>query len=102
MTKKKPEGKYRIILFGDSFTAGDAVSNQQRYGDMLEQRFPALQVLNFGLSGTGTDQQYLVFQEYAKDIDYDLLMICPLVENIRRVAARYRLVRTRGRRSEGP
>ena len=101
VTKKKPEGKYRIILFGDSFTAGDAVSNQQRYGDMLEQRFPALQVLNFGLSGTGTDQQYLVFQEYAKDIDYDLLMICPLVENIRRVAARYRLVRTRGDGAKG-
>ena len=98
---EKPLDTYRIVLFGDSFTAGDGVNNRQRYGDLLEQRFPGLQVLNFGLSGTGTDQQYLIYQQFAKDIEFDLLMICPLVENIRRVAARYRLAASRVEDEEG-
>lgn len=95
VTPEKPKGAFRIVLFGDSFTAGDGVSNQYRFGDLLEKAFDGLQILNFGLSGTGTDQQYLVFREFAKDLDYDLVMICPLVENIRRVASRYRLVLSR-------
>lgn len=101
VTPEKPLDTYRIVLFGDSYTAGDGVNNRQRYGDLLEQRFHGLQVLNFGLSGTGTDQQYLVYQQFAKDIEFDLLMICPLVENIRRVAARYRLVTSRAEGEEG-
>lgn len=95
VTQKKPGGMFRILLFGDSFTAGDGVSNKHRYGDLLEKRFERLQILNFGLSGSGTDQQYLVFQEYAKDLEYDLLLISPLVENIRRVISHYRVATSR-------
>ena len=101
VTADKPPHTYRIVLFGDSFTAGDGVNNSQRYGDVLEKRFPGLQVLNFGLSGTGTDQQYLIYQQFVKDIEFDLLMICPWVENIRRVAAHYRLVNSRAEGQEG-
>lgn len=84
-------GFRRVLLFGDSFTAGDGVSNGQRYGDALERLVPHLEVYNFGLPGTGTDQQYLAYREYAAGIEHDLLVIGVLVENIRRVAARYRL-----------
>ena len=62
---EQPAGHVRVLLFGDSFTAGDGVSNTHRYGDVLEQLVPGLEVYNFGLSGTGTDQQYLVFREVA-------------------------------------
>jgi carbamoyltransferase len=92
VSRQKPPGVFRILLFGDSFTAGDGVSNQFRYGDLLEKRFQGLQILNFGLSGTGTDQQYLIFREFTEDLEYDLIVICPHVENIRRVVSRYRLV----------
>ena len=50
-------GMRRILFFGDSFTAGDAVSNQQRYTDLLEARLARTEAYNFGLSSTGTDQQ---------------------------------------------
>jgi carbamoyltransferase len=95
VVREKQPGTFRILLFGDSFTAGDGVSNQFRYGDLLEKQFEGLEILNFGLPGSGTDQQYLAFREFAKDLEYDLLMICPLVENIRRVGARFRLVAAR-------
>lgn len=86
----KPKGTRRILLFGDSFTAGDGVSNGRRYGDVLEELIPSLETLNFGLPGTGTDQQYLAYGKYASDLDSDLLVIGVLVENIRRIVARYR------------
>ncbi|MDH3213224.1 MAG: hypothetical protein OEM05_12130, partial [Myxococcales bacterium] len=33
---EKPEDVYRVLLFGDSYTAGDGVSNKDRFGDVLE------------------------------------------------------------------
>jgi carbamoyltransferase len=90
-TREKPRGLFRILLFGDSFTAGDAVSDKHRYGDALESLLPGTQVLNFGLSGTGTDQQYLIWRELAASLEHDLVVIGAQVENIRRVVARYRL-----------
>src|SRR5262245_19452241 len=58
----KCEGSFRVLLFGDSYTAGDGVSNRDRYGDVLEKLVPSLEVYNFGLSGSGTDQQYLIWR----------------------------------------
>lgn len=88
--KENPEGTSRVLLFGDSFTAGDGVSNKQRYGDLVEQKIANTQVYNFGLPGTGTDQHYLAYQEYATDIEHDLLILGVTVENIGRVSARFR------------
>lgn len=83
-------GKKRILLFGDSFTAGEGVSNGYRYGDFLETMVPNSEVYNFGLPATGPDQHYLIYREFAREIAHDLLVIAVFVENIRRVASRYR------------
>jgi carbamoyltransferase len=88
-------GHLRVLVFGDSFTAGDAVPNRQRYTELLETSLAAggaapLEIYNFGLSSTGTDQQYLIWREFAQGIEHDLVVIAVFVENIRRVAARYR------------
>lgn len=88
--RARTPGKRRVLLFGDSFTAGDGVSNGKRYSDVLEEKVPDLEVYNFGLPASGTDQQYLAWREFAKNIEHDLLIIAVLVENIHRVAARYR------------
>src|SRR4051812_2728385 len=87
--RKDPDQK-RALLFGDSFTAGDGVGNLQRYGDQLERLIPQLEIFNFGLPGTGTDQHYLAYQEFARNLDHDLLILGVTVENIGRVGARFR------------
>ncbi|MBI2283828.1 MAG: SGNH/GDSL hydrolase family protein [Bacteroidetes bacterium] len=74
----------RVMVFGDSFTAGDGVENSQRYSDLLQANIRDIEVLNFGLSHSGTDQQYLIFKEIAKEMKPDLIIISPLLENIRR------------------
>lgn len=80
----------RVLLFGDSYTAGDGVSNKHRYGDLLEGLIDGVEVYNFGLSGSGTDQQYLIYRDLATEIEHDVVVIGVLVENIRRVMARLR------------
>nr|WP_091656855.1 GDSL-type esterase/lipase family protein [Massilia sp. PDC64] len=93
--RARAPGHRRVLVFGDSFTAGDAVPNRQRYTELLEARLPAagtppVEVYNFGLSSTGTDQQYLIWREFARDIEHDLVVIAVFVENIRRVVAQFR------------
>lgn len=88
--RARTEGKRRVLLFGDSFTAGDGVSNGRRYSEGVEARLTDVEVYNYGLSGTGTDQQYLVWKEFCADVEHDLVVIAVLVENVRRVTARYR------------
>lgn len=89
--RMKAAGKFRILVFGDSFTAGDGVSNKYRYSDVLESLLPDIEVYNFGLPGSGTDQQYLVWREIAHEFEHDLVVLAVQVENIRRVVARYRV-----------
>jgi carbamoyltransferase len=89
-TPTKPTWKRRILLFGDSFTAGEGVSDGMRFGDHLEQLIPDLDVFNFGLPGTGPDQQWLAYREFGSKIEHDVLVIAVFVENIRRVVAKFR------------
>ena len=37
------------------------------------------------------NQQFLMFKKYASPFEYDAVLLCPFVENIRRNMARYRL-----------
>lgn len=79
----------RVFVFGDSFTAGDGVSNGRRFSDELERLVPGTRFYNFGLSATGTDQQFIAFQKFASGLSYDLVIVAVLVENIRRITAQY-------------
>lgn len=81
-------GTFRALLFGDSQTAGDGVSNPQRYSDILERLIPGLEVYNYALSGTSTDQHYLTHLDCA-DVQHDLIIIAVYVANIGRVASRF-------------
>jgi carbamoyltransferase len=88
--KQKDPAKKRVLVFGDSFTAGDGVSNKFRFSDVIEQSVPGIEVYNFGLPGSGTDQQFLMYQEYGRDVECDLIVLVVLVENIRRIKSHYR------------
>jgi carbamoyltransferase len=74
--------KKRIIFFGDSYTAGDGVSNEHRFSDLLEMNYPNLEVMNFGLNGSGTDQQLLIYESLSKEYEADAYVFCVCVENI--------------------
>jgi len=83
-------GVRRVLVFGDSFTAGEGVSNGKRWTDAVERAVPGLELLNFGMPATGTDQHFLIYEEFARGLEHTLVVIAVFVENIRRVASRYR------------
>lgn len=85
-----PPDCQRVLVFGDSMTAGDGVANPHRWTDLIEAGQQGLEVFNFGLSGSGTDQQYLIWRECAAGIEHHLVLLAVFVENIRRIQARYR------------
>jgi hypothetical protein len=83
-------GRRRVFVFGDSFTAGDGVSNGKRFSDELEALVPGVEFYNFGLPGTGTDQQMIAFNKFARELPCELVIVAVLVENIRRITAQFR------------
>jgi carbamoyltransferase len=74
----------RILMFGDSYTAGDNCSNGDRYSDQLGSILGA-EVQNYGVSGTGTDQHLLTYRKFARDVEADLVMICVQIDSFRRI-----------------
>jgi lysophospholipase L1-like esterase len=82
--RTKPPGVTRIIVLGDSMAAGQFVSNQQRFSELLERRHPSLEVLNLALEGSGTDQQVLLYEHVGLHYEHDLVLVLPFLQNIRR------------------
>ena len=52
-----------LWIFGDSITHGWSVDNEETYAWLLQERFPALEVVNFGVSGYGTLHGWLQFED---------------------------------------
>lgn len=98
--EQSPQGRRRMLVFGDSFTAGWGVNNEERFSDRLEKLLNGVDVLNFGLDGSGIDQQFLIFERLGSRFGGDIILFCPLVENIRRVTMKYWMAvdRTSGQR----
>src|SRR5262249_42937310 len=55
-------GVLRVAAFGDSLVYGACVTNVDSWPAILEQTFPDIEVLNYGVLGYGLDQAYLRYQ----------------------------------------
>ena len=67
---EKPAGVYRIAVLGDSYSEAMHVGLEDTYWSRLEGLLKScsgknVEVLNFGVAGWGTAQQYLALQEIA-------------------------------------
>lgn len=51
-----------VLFLGDSFVWGVDAEANERFTDLLRSRLPQLAVVNAGVSGYGTDQEYLLLQ----------------------------------------
>jgi lysophospholipase L1-like esterase len=88
---RAPEsGKRRVLTFGDSFTFCDEVRAEASFQVQLEELEPGLEVLNFGVSGYGTDQAWLRYQRLGRDLGAEVVCLGLMLENIGRNVNRYR------------
>lgn len=82
------KGRFRVVLFGDSFAHGSDVSFEESLGEQLERELekrgrPA-EVLNFGVPGYGMGQALLRFRRHAERYAPDLVLFGFQPENIQR------------------
>jgi hypothetical protein len=79
----KPAGVYRIAVLGDSFAEAMQVGREQAFWALLPERLHAcgfqpgkrIEVLNFGVSGYGTAQQYVMLESHAMRYSPDLVLL---------------------------
>ncbi len=76
---KKGNGTFRIAIIGDSFVEGLQVAFSGKFSQLLEARLQQkglhAEVLDFGISSTGTTSQYLILKNYALKYDPDLVVL---------------------------
>jgi hypothetical protein len=77
----KPEGVYRVMVLGDSFTWGDGLAEDERYTAIAEKLLneaslgKRFEVLNFGMRGLSTIDERDVLKKYIDQVDPDLIVI---------------------------
>jgi hypothetical protein len=57
-----PDARPTIMFLGDSFVWGLDAEADERFTDLLRPRIPGTNILAAGVSGYGTDQEYLLLQ----------------------------------------
>ncbi|MCA9178542.1 MAG: SGNH/GDSL hydrolase family protein [Planctomycetales bacterium] len=82
---EKPVGHGRLLVLGDSFTWGYGVDNRAIYTEVLEERLqdrqPPWEVINCGVSGWGTDQQYLFLKAEGFRYQPDVVLVALFLIN---------------------
>ncbi len=71
----KNKRKSRILIFGDSFTFGDEVSDNETYSYYLQQMLPQTEVINMGVHGYGHDQMLLLLREEGVKYEPDIVIL---------------------------
>lgn len=79
VAEPKPGGARRIVLLGDGFTEGYAVTEEKTVRAVLERALQgtscAAEVVNAGVAGYSTDQELLFFRARARQFQPDLVVL---------------------------
>lgn len=72
-----------ILFLGDSFVWGYNVEDHERFTNLLRLELPAYRSVNAGVSGYGTDQQFLLMRRIWDRIKPDIVILMFCVDNDR-------------------
>ena len=82
---RKESGVFRIAVFGDSTTEALQVDLEQTFCQLLEKRLNQrgirAEVLNFGVSGYGSLQEYPLYSERGREFNPDLVLQAIFLDN---------------------
>ncbi|MGI9305288.1 MAG: SGNH/GDSL hydrolase family protein [Gammaproteobacteria bacterium] len=73
--RRSSSGSFRVLVLGDSFTEGVQVSEEQLFTAILETRMENTEVLNAGVGGYGTVQQYLLLETEGTSFEPDVVLL---------------------------
>ncbi len=77
---QKPPGTLRVLVAGDAFTSGEGVGTSGAWPTLLQAELARrlnrnVQVLNFGITGYGPDQEARVLREYVPRYKPDIVIL---------------------------
>jgi lysophospholipase L1-like esterase len=76
---EKPEGKYRIVVIGDSFAFGQGLPVEDRFSNIIEQKLnkhgQQYEVLNISRPGQGTADELAVLKEVVLPLSPDFIIV---------------------------
>ncbi|MCC7262121.1 MAG: SGNH/GDSL hydrolase family protein [Candidatus Latescibacteria bacterium] len=72
---EKAPGRQRILCFGDSFVEGWGVAQEERVSEGLQRLLGGAEVVNFGVAGYGTDQEWLLFEKMGQQYQPDWVVL---------------------------
>lgn len=82
---QKPKGTARVAIMGDSMTEALQIADDEDFQSVLEKTLNATgdswEVINLGLSGQSTAQEYLTFKHYGLRFDPDIAIITMSITN---------------------
>ena len=82
--------RVRIAIFGESFTHGAVVRNDETWPALLQSELPRAEVINFGVSGYGTDQTLLRYRRDGAPYRPQVVVVGFMLENTLRNVSIYR------------
>jgi hypothetical protein len=69
------KSKKRIAFLGDSFVWGYDAEQPERFTDKLQRLLPGCEIMNMGVSGYGTDQEFLLIQRWFDRYQPDMVVV---------------------------
>lgn len=83
-------GVLRVAAFGDSFVYANGVDDSEAWPAQVEKASAAIEVLNYGVGGYGTDQALLRYRDEGAEFAPSVVLIGFAPVDIRRVVNVYR------------
>ena len=85
VTRRRPEGKVRVICSGDSFTLGYGVGNADAWCGRLARLEGRIQAVNMGQGGYGVDQAFLWYRRDGTQYEHDAHVLALVTTDIERL-----------------
>ncbi len=83
---KKPQGTYRIVVIGDSFTFGQGIPEQDRFSNLIQKNLKSVnrefEVLNFGWVGVDTVRETGFLTKVLKSYEPDYILLQWFVNDV--------------------
>ena len=72
--KEKLEGRRRAIVLGDSYVWGYGVGDNEVFTELAKSNYD-IDLINFGVSGYGTDQEFLLYEKLGEEFEAGEVML---------------------------
>ena len=83
-------GRPRLLIVGDSYSFGHGVRNEETFAYLLGENLPEWDVMNMAVEGHGTDQSYIMYEQYGESLRPEIVLVGFFVRDFNRNTFSYR------------